>query len=625
MLLDGIRKTVRGPMAVAVVLIISIPFIMFGVESIFSINFGSSDPIKINGESITEAQIQQAVDNQVRSGDQTPVAQIRETVIDQMINREVLKQASADMGLDFSDKEVDRTIASNPQFMQDGKFSQQLFNQFISSAGISVATYRDYLRNDLKLQQMSSVFSAGEFVTPEELNGSAAYLKQVRNIQLLSRDIDSLAKQVKTTTEEEKAYFEDIQDQFVTPEQVSIDYIELDRDQFAANVKVEEQDIKQRYDDEVAQLKKQAQKRVAHIMLDIGGDQAKAVAALSAAKQRILGGEKFADVAKEVSQDPGTKANGGDLGFVSLTNFPPAFADAAVALKVGEISDPVVSDQGVHLITVLEEKAQPIPSYEERKGQLVAQVRNNKASVEFQKKVDQLADLAFNADDLQEPAKALKLEIKTTEPFSRTSKQTAISSDDAVLKASFSTEILDDKINSDVIQLSEGRALVFRLNKHLPSQQLSYDTVKQQVSTQLKNQKAKEQLAAWQKEAVAALESGKSPADVSKTLSGTVETLEGISAEDFSKIPFPLMQVAFSLPVPKDGKYSANTTDHAGKSYVVSVSDVKLGDSASMTNQDKQNIQNTLLRYSMSNGQQVFAEQLKKDANIRIRETQEDS
>jgi peptidyl-prolyl cis-trans isomerase D len=621
-MLDNIRTRVKGPWAIAIVVVISIPFVMFGVESLFSVNFGNSDPVKVNGESISEQHIQNRVNQGIASNPSVSPGVMRKQVIQSLVNQRVFEDAARDVGLSVPTSLIDEEIMSIDSFQENGKFSQARFDQVMQANNLQASNYREYVKKDIMVDHMKSQFDHASFVTDQEIINAFAYLKQKRNISTLSRTLDHFKKNITPAEESIQLYFDTVKDQYVTEDKVILEYIKIDKD--LNQIKVDDSEIRERYNSEVAaaNLKSNVKKRIAHIMLK-ANDNENPKKQLKALRKEIVSGVSFEEIAKKHSQDPGSKDQGGDLGFVDLQNFPEEFIDAASELKVGEISQPVVTTSGVHLIKLIDEKTTTVSSYEDRYAVIKAGIQATKSNDKFQKTLDSLADSAFNADDLSEPAKEFNLTIRETKAFSKTTAYNDITKNSEVIKAAFSQDLMVEKNNSDIIQLSPSSAIVIRVKQDFPSQHQELKDVRKQVVEQYKASMAKDQAVTWQNEVLKQIEEGVTLSDIASKAGVTLKSYDNIAMDDYKKISPSVLRTAFQIVKPKDNALSAKSLLESNESHVIVVKDVTLSDTSNISEQDMSSIKRLLENYLQNNQFQMFSKNIYDAAKIIIRESEQ--
>nr|BFE89871.1 hypothetical protein GCM10020185_04070 [Pseudomonas brassicacearum subsp. brassicacearum] len=248
---------------------------------------------------------------------------------------------------------------------------------------------------------------------------------------------------VKLTDDEVKAYYDQHAKEFMTPDQVVIDYLELKKASFFDQVSVKDEDLQAAYQKEIANLSEQ--RRAAHILIEVNDKvtEAQAKAKIEEIQARLAKGESFEALAKEFSQDPGSANNGGDLGYAGPGVYDPEFEKALYALKKDQVSAPVRTDFGLHLIKLLGVEAPEVPTFASLKDKLTRELKTQQVEQRFVEATKQLEDASFEASDLAQPAQDLKLTVHTSAPFGREGGE-GIAANRAVVTAAFSPEVLNE-------------------------------------------------------------------------------------------------------------------------------------------------------------------------------------
>ena len=351
-MLQNIRQNVQGPAIKVVVWLIVISFSIFGIESIL-VGGGGSGVAEVNGEEVSPQELQQAVNTQKRRlismmGDNFDPTLLDDEVItsqalNSLIGRKLLMQSAESMDLTVSSREIGSVIGGMEQFQIEGKFSPQMFSSVLSSAGYTPAYFKETLREDIALAQLRSGLAGSEFATPLELTLNAAVDAEQRDLRYLTIPLQTFIDQQEATEEQISAYYADHQDDFRTSESVELDYIELTPDLFRQPV--EESAVLEAYQLAIENTQYKTENRVSHILFEArDGEDADALQQrVAAAQAKLAAGADFGEVAAEFSDDVGSAANGGDLGFSSGDAFPKEMEEAVASLAVDEVSAPVTT------------------------------------------------------------------------------------------------------------------------------------------------------------------------------------------------------------------------------------------------------------------------------------------
>lgn len=559
-MLQNMRRNIQGPTTKIVVWLIVISFSIFGIESIL-VGGGGGGVAEVNGEEITPQELQQAIETQKRRlitmmGENVDPAMLDDDllkgdVLNQLIGRKLMMQYAEEMNLTVSKRELGSLIGSMEQFQIDGVFSPQLFTSVLSNAGFTPAYFKEMLRDDVTLSQLRSGLAGSDFATSLELALDAEVGAEQRDLRYLTIPLQKF-KEGKTATEDEiEAYYAAHQDDFRTSESVELDYIELTPEQFQQPV--EESAILEAYEQEIASAQYQTENRISHILFEErdGEDDSAREQRIAAAQAKLAAGVDFGEVAAEFSDDAGSAADGGNLGYTSGDTFPEAMEEAIAGLEVNEVSGPVKTDAGLHLIRLDERREGSAPGLEELRPRLEQQLQLSRARTQLLLTVEELRDLVFNAEDLSRPAEELNLVVARSEAITRDQAEGLFASP-ALLAAAFSEEVLDQGHNSDVIELGSDRFVVLRLHRHHEPRLRDLDDVREQIASIVVEQAAREQVAAEADRIIAELTGGASLEQLA-TDAGYNSQVELGADRRNTAVPPGVLSRAFDMPVPAEG------------------------------------------------------------------------
>lgn len=519
-MLQAIRDGSKGIVAKIIVGLIILTFALFGIESIVALGGGQDAPATVNGEDISELQVQQATQMQKRRlqsqfGENFDPAifkdeLIRDSSIETLISETLMKQAAKDAGIMFSDAEIDALIVKSPDFQVGGKFDRNQFDLVLRSAGFTRATYRELLRTSVLTQQLQNAWQSTSFATPYEAKQTAMLEAQTRNFAFTTFALENFKKDVIVSDEEIQAYYDENTQDFMTQEKVSLKYVELEADKLGKSIEITDDEVQERYDAIVAESNSNKEYRAAHILLLDASDEAKAK--MADIQAQLNAGKSFEELAKEFSEDDTSKFSGGDLGFAGAEVYESEFADALVQLQVGDVSSVVETRDGLHLIKLLEERQPEVAELSDMQDSIKEELRAEAVRVVYLEALETLKNEAFSSYQIEPVAATLELEVKNVPAFARTGGQ-GIAADRNVIEAAFSDNVLNEGANSDVIELSDSRAVVVHLDQYFESKAKELSEVRSQINTLLIAQKAAEQLEAKAQEALAQAKSGEFNAD----------------------------------------------------------------------------------------------------------------
>ncbi|MFK8331917.1 SurA N-terminal domain-containing protein [Pseudomonas sp. BJa5] len=517
-MLQNIRDNSQGWIAKTIIGVIVALMALTGFDAIFQATTHSTDAAKVNGDTISQNELSQAVDMQRRQlmqqlgKDFDPSLlnenMLREAALKGLIDRKLLLQGAEDAKFAFSEAALDQVILQTPEFQVDGKFSPERFDQVIRQMGYGRLQFRQMLAEEMLIGQLRAGLAGSGFVTDEQVNAFARLEKQTRDFASLTFKADPAA--AKVTDEQIKAHYDEHAKEFMSPDQVVIDYIELKKSAFFDQVNVNEDALKALYEKEVANLAEQ--RHAAHILIEVNDkvDEAQAKARIDEIQQRLAKGEDFAKLAKEFSQDPGSASNGGDLGFAGQGVYDPAFEEALYALNKDQVSAPVRTEYGFHLIKLLDVQAPEKPSFASLKDKLTRELKTQQVEQRFVEVTKQLEDSAFEASDLAQPAQDLGLKVQTSAAFGREGGE-GITANRAVIQAAYSTEVLEEGSNSPAIELDPETIVVLRVKEHRKPEQLGLEVVSDSIRQHLAKEQATAALKTKADALIAGLRDGSIP------------------------------------------------------------------------------------------------------------------
>ncbi|MBI6631660.1 SurA N-terminal domain-containing protein [Pseudomonas paralactis] len=622
-MLQNIRDNSQGWIAKTIIGIIVALMAFTGIEAIFQASGNNAqDVAKVNGEQITQTELSQAVDMQRRQLMQQLGKDFDASLLDEkllrdaalkgLIDRKLLLQGAADAKFGFSEAALDQVILQTPEFQVDGKFNAERFDQVIRQLGYSRMQFRQMLTQEMLIGQVRAGIAGSGFVTDAEVLAFARLEKQTRDFATVNIKADPTA--VKLTDDEVKAYYDQHAKEFMTPDQVVIDYLELKKSSFFDQVTVKDDELQAAYEKETANLAEQ--RRAAHILIEVNDKvtEAQAKAKIEEIQARLAKGEKFEALAKEFSQDPGSANNGGDLGFAGPGVYDPDFETALYGLKQDQVSAPVRSAFGWHLIKLLGVEAPEVPSFASLKDKLTRELKAQQVEQRFVEATKQLEDAAFEASDLAQPASDLKLTVHTSAPFGREGGE-GVAANRAVVTAAFSPEVLDEGANSSAIELDPETIIVLRAKEHLKPAQLPLESVAAAIRTQMTKERASAAAKAHADELIASLRDGKTALD--QPIDGQAWKVTEAATRSQESIDPAVLQALFRMPKPaaKDKPTFTTVTLRDGSLVIVRLNGVN--EAAAPTDEEKAQYRRFL---ASRIGQQDFAafrKQLETQADIK--------
>ena len=525
MVLQSIRERLTGILAFAILGILIIPFALVGVTQYFTAA-DSNIVARVNDIEITTNEFNQSFSNyrrrmqSIMGAAYDPVQfdqlTMRRQHLDNLIDQELITQAADSMGLDVDDETLAVEIRSIPAFQVNGQFNADVYQSRLASQGLSPTQFQRQMRSQFIINELPKNISASSIATPAEMKGFVALAEQSRtfNVAMVPAAVPETLPEFDEETI--SAWYESHADDYQSEEQVVIEYIELDAAFLPAGLPPEEDYLREQFEDQKGRFISPEQRHVAHILIEVAADAdeaAKETARQTAQdlSKRAIAGEDFSGLAKEHSQDMGSAAQGGDLGWVEPGFMVKACENAMYELSMASpISEPIQTGFGWHVIQLLEIRESSGMSFDEARMLLVGEYEEEVAARAFLEQADRLVDLIYeDPTTLDSAAMVMELQVNTAGPFSRTGGQ-GVAANAEVIEASFSDLVLLQGSVSDPVNLDENRLVMIRLSEHLPVALKPLDEVRNEIVATLSDNLARDNAKAQATELLAALKSSTS-------------------------------------------------------------------------------------------------------------------
>jgi peptidyl-prolyl cis-trans isomerase D len=546
---------------------------------------------------------------------------MRAQVLDRMIQENLLLQVSHDMGLRASDQELRTAIISNPAFQKDGRFDKATYDRMLELQGMIGAQYEEGLRQRIVGTQLQRAVAASAFVTEKEVAEAVGIDRQQRALAFIRIPKAAFRSDEPLQEADIEAYYRDHQARYQVPDRVKLSYLVLDASEIDEAQVTDEEELRRRYEEEIERFRTPEQRRARHILITLAPDAGEQAAAdarqrVEEIRGRILEGEDFAALAGELSEDPGSAAQGGDLGLFGRGLMDPAFDQAAFALDQGELSEPVRSQFGYHLIEVTEIQPSAVEPFEEVREQLVAEAAKNSAEGLYYDWAERLANLTYeNPDSLEPAAEALGLELRTSDWLTRGGGE-GVLAHARVMAAAFSDEVLRQGLNSELIEPERDvlRAIALRVIEHEEAAPRPLEEVREEIVETIRDERAAEAAKAAADELLARVDAGEAVSLASEEY----EVSEaGLIGRDAPEVPPAVRELAFKLPRPDgDGASFGTLSLTNGDAAVVSVTRVVDGDLASLGDAERAQAERELEGLLGSGYYEVLVEDLERRADV---------
>lgn len=496
---DFFRKHTRLLQAVLLPLIF-VAFVFVGIEGYTRFSEGGNETVaEVAGEAITRIEWDNAHRMQVEQlRRQMPGVEasffdsdeVRQRTLDQLIRDRVAFTAVNKLHLVVTDNHVDRVFKTDPQFESLRNPDGSLNRDMIQAQGMSSAMFLERLRRDVATQQVFSGVSSSAFATGATAATALDAMFQQREFQVQRFDAKDYAAQVQPSDAELEAYYKENTAQFQAPEQATIEYVVLDIDALKKDITVSEEDLRSSYEQNISRYTTPQQRRASHILIGVDGsasadERAKAKAeAESVLAELTKQPERFAELAREHSDDPGSAERGGDLDFFDRGMMTKPFEDAVFALKKGETSGLVETEFGYHIIKLTDVRGGERKSFEEVRAELESEVRNSLAQRKFSEQALDFSNVVYEQPDSLAPAaEKFSLQVRTAENVRRTPAPGAQGplANAKFLEALFSSDAIRNKRNTDAVEVGTNQLVSGRIVKYEPERLLPLAEVKDRV------------------------------------------------------------------------------------------------------------------------------------------------
>jgi peptidyl-prolyl cis-trans isomerase D len=492
-MLQNIRDRFTGGFAIAILALISVPFVFFGINYNF---IGTGYAAKVNGEEISTFELENAYQNQLLQyaelGELPPAfrRQIKEAVLQNLIRNRLIDMHLREEGFRISDQMVAELIQSIPEFQVDGVFSKDAYYIFLEQRVVDANVFEENQRAGLRQAQLQRAIGATAFVTPAEFRRYLNLYGELRRVAIAVFDTEQVAETIEVTDADVRAYYDERPNDFMTEESADLQYIEINRAILAQTADLTEEEVQSYYEDSASRYRQDEQRQARHILITLDGDEAAAEEQAVELSARAKAGEPFADLARQYSKDGGTAARGGDLGLVMQSQMPGPMGDAIFAMREGEISDPVRSDFGFHVIqldSIQDGGALPL---EQVRAELERELRDQKADVEFRRLENALSDALFDAVDMASMAASTQLELQVATGFTRNGGE-PFGANQAAIDAVFDTRVLHDGEISDIVELDANRSAVISVSQYNEAARQSVGEMRDQITSSIKADRAR--------------------------------------------------------------------------------------------------------------------------------------
>ena len=521
-MLQTIREHTQGWIAGTIISIIILTFALWGIHSYFVGGAVNNTVAKVNGIEITKEQLTVAYERlrrqiQMQYGSNAPGkddSTLKERALSSLVNLEVLKQASIAQGFLISNDQIDSYLENMPEFQIDGRFSVEKFQETLSSTMLSTSEFLDIIKTGLLIDQPRLGIVLSSFSLPDETTYTISLVNQERSIDYANIPLSRfLADESAISADKIKAYYDQHQADFMTPEQVNVDYIELTLKDLNAKFNPTDVMLKNFYNENINSYTQPMEWKLVKVEIPVPSNASQAQiddGANKAAKavELLNNGDKPESVAKEVSGKLSAESK-----MQSLNQVPAELQKAVADLtKSNQVSEPIKTANGFVVVKALEVTEPKLQSFEAVSQKVKDAYIRQHAEEKFAEMRERMADVTYeHPDSLKSAADALGLPIKTSELFTKDKPGKDISQYKKVREAAYSNDVMNLQNNSDVIQVNPETAIVIHVKSHIASKLIPLKDVSKQISDKLKSANAESRAEAFSHDLLAKLQSGADP------------------------------------------------------------------------------------------------------------------
>lgn len=623
-MLQTIHDKLKGIFAITILAALAVVFVFWGVDVSVG-TFTQARGIEVNGREIAVEEVlnsyqQELSRYQAAFGEAGVPEDMRKELqrgaLDRAVQSELLRQRTRTLGYGASNAQVLEAIRQIAAFQVAGQFSADAYHAALRSANLSPEQFEAEQREFVLARQLDRGVSASAFLLPGEFERVVTLRLETREIGWAVVPGAAFTDAVALDEAAIAAYYEEHRDRYMTEERADVAWVELNIDQLAAGVTIDEAQLRQFYDDNQARYSTAGRRRARHILFDAGADAAAAEARARAAYERARAGEDFAQLARELSDDPGSKDQGGDLGFAERSDFVAAFADAVWDMQPGEIRGPVKSDFGWHVIKLEEVEQESTRSFEEMRAELETELRRAEVEKAFGDRQEELDTLAFEAaGELEAVASKMNLPIRRMTGFTRAGGG-ELGSSRALIEAVFAADTLAGR-ELRTVELAPGRVVALGVTSHAPATPRALDEIRPLIVNAARLAQA-QKLAAERADAVAKeLRSGAAWDEATKAWQGMGGDLR-LARRDDQQIPPEVAAAAFRAPVPQGQPSYGTATLASGDTAIWRVSAMRPGSLAALSPEERQEQGEQTRQRAQYTDAAVYVTSMKANAEVDV-------
>lgn len=632
-MLQLIRDRAQGFVVGVIVFFICLTFALWGVEEYIG-NNASVAVAEVNGDEVELDEFQrtfqrlrqqaQIVYGEQFNSEEWSGEQAKLSTLNQVVDERILLDLADDSNMRISNRQVFEQIRNNERFRdEDGNFSQDAYATIVGYMGFSEIGFEQQMRRDLLLNQLRTGIAGSAFVTRKEARVIEQIRKQRRDIGFGIVPIETFQDETVPSDEEVEKYYQEDTDRYRISEKATVEFVTLSIEELMKEVQPDEEALVTYYEENTGNYTQDEQRNANHILIQVKRDapESEINAALVKANliraQALETGASFEELAKENSDDVGSRTEGGETGKFGRGVMAPEFEEAVFSMAEGDISEPVRTDFGYHIIRLKEIDEGGLQSFDQARQDVEEQYRREQAEAVFYEQAEQLSDLAFEQPDSLTPiSDALGLKIEKTRLADRN--ELSLSLPTAAIDKAFSNETLVEGLNSEPVETNDGEIIVVRVAEHQPMRIASLEEVKDEVIRAIQNEKARTATEELGEKLLAELNSGADP----KTVLGAHKidwNEETAQPRESTKVNRAVIRAAFKATLPEGQTETFIGVPYGVGDYaLVKVSNVSYPEGGEVITEDVAAVQNTVNRNRVITDWRTFVEATRETADIEL-------
>ncbi len=618
-MLQNLRERFTGRFALVILALICLPFLFFGVPSDF---IATEEVASVNGNPISQPFFENAYRNQLLRYDAEGIEMpeeartfVRENVLNTIINDILIELFIIEEGVHVSDEFVARIIQSAPEFIVDGKFSKELYYAWLNERVIEPSMFEENQRLNIRKSQLERAIRATSFVTPSEYRRYLNLIGEQRQVTIAEIDLAVLAEPIELKDEDIKEYYALRSEEFMEPESIDFDFIEISRDNSNERMEISEDELRLYYQDSGQRFAQDERRQARHILVLFGDDEAASETKAREVVKRLQQGEDYIDLVLEYSDDEGTKQQGGDLGMLAKSQLPGALGEAIFSMQLGEISDLVRTGFGFHIINLVDMESDGMVPFNLVKNEIESELRAQKVSDNFILVERALSDALFDAEDINALADDLGFSINRVEQYTELGGE-PFGTNQIVIDAVFDAQRTNDREISDIIEVDTDRSIVFQIYNFNKSKVKSLDEVYDEITNDMKLASAEVLASNIATRLETSMRNKQSIEDIVAELSSV--SMRNVTINRVTEdIDFMIQASVFGTKKPEDGQARIGTVIMQNSNYAVySINSNAYGIPEMIPQEERDEARNRLNQQAGMSDYSAFVAELNRLADI---------